>query len=72
MEIGLTQSDDPQMIFETMNGRGASLTETDLLRNYIFMRANSNEENLDEIYRAVLVRPFQLHNSCNLYNGRNS
>jgi len=50
VEIGLTQNDDPQMIFETMNGRGASLTETDLIRNYIFMRANSNEENLDEIY----------------------
>jgi len=51
VEIGLTQSDDPQMIFETMNGRGASLNETDLLRNYIFMRANSQEENLDEIYQ---------------------
>ncbi len=50
VEIGLTQNDDPQMIFETMNGRGASLTETDLIRNYIFMRANSNEENLDAIY----------------------
>ena len=50
VEIGLTQSDDPQMIFETMNGRGASLTETDLIRNYIFMRANSNQENLDIIY----------------------
>jgi len=50
VEIGLTKDDDPQMIFETMNGRGASLTETDLIRNYIFMRANSNNENLDEIY----------------------
>lgn len=50
VEIGLTQSDDPQMIFETMNGRGASLTETDLIRNYIFMRANSNQEDLDKIY----------------------
>lgn len=50
VEIGLTQNDDPQMIFETMNGRGASLTETDLIRNYIFMRANGTEENLDEIY----------------------
>lgn len=50
VEIGLTQNDDPQMIFETMNGRGASLSETDLIRNFIFMRANSNEESLDEIY----------------------
>ena len=50
VEIGLTPNDDPQMIFETMNGRGASLSETDLIRNYIFMRANSNEEDLDDIY----------------------
>ena len=50
VEIGLTQNDDPQMIFETMNGRGASLTETDLIRNFIFMRANSHEESLDRIY----------------------
>jgi len=50
VEIDLTTNDDPQMIFETMNGRGASLTETDLIRNYIFMRANSNGEDLDEIY----------------------
>jgi len=50
VEIGLDRSDDPQMIFETMNGRGASLTETDLIRNYIFMRADGNQESLDKIY----------------------
>jgi uncharacterized protein with ParB-like and HNH nuclease domain len=50
VEIGLTQHDDPQMIFETMNGRGASLTDTDLIRNFVFMRANSNQENMDAIY----------------------
>ncbi len=52
VEIDLLPNDDPQMIFETMNGRGASLSETDLIRNYIFMRANSNEEDLDSIYEA--------------------
>lgn len=50
VEIGLSPNDDPQMIFETLNGRGASLTETDLIRNYIFMRADSNGENLNNIY----------------------
>lgn len=50
VEIGLTSDDDPQMIFETMNGRGAALTETDLIRNYIFMRANNSHESLDKIY----------------------
>ena len=50
VEIGLSPNDDPQMIFETLNGRGASLTETDLIRNYIFMRADANGENLNDIY----------------------
>ena len=50
VEIGLSPSDDPQMIFETLNGRGASLTETDLIRNYIFMRADTKGEDLDRIY----------------------
>ena len=50
VEIGLSPNDDPQMIFETLNGRGASLTETDLIRNYIFMRAAANSEDLNDIY----------------------
>ena len=50
VEINLDQNDDPQMIFETMNGRGASLTETDLIRNYIFMRADRGQVNLDSVY----------------------
>lgn len=50
VEINLDQNDDPQMIFETMNGRGASLTETDLIRNYVFMRVNKNDTDLDAVY----------------------
>lgn len=50
VEINLDQNDDPQMIFETMNGRGASLTETDLIRNYIFMRADKSKVDLDRVY----------------------
>jgi hypothetical protein len=50
VEINLNQHDDPQMIFETMNGRGASLTETDLIRNYIFMRADKSQIDLNDVY----------------------
>lgn len=50
VEINLDQNDDPQMIFETMNGRGASLTETDLIRNYVFMRADKYDVDLDTVY----------------------
>lgn len=50
VEISLDKDDDPQIIFETMNGRGASLTEMDLIRNYVFMR-NKDPKNTDDIYR---------------------
>lgn len=35
--------DDPQVIFETLNGLGAKLTAVDLIRNLIFMRADEDE-----------------------------
>jgi hypothetical protein len=38
--IDLQQGDDPQVIFETLNARGEPLLPADLLRNYIFFRAN--------------------------------
>jgi hypothetical protein len=43
--IDLQKDDDPQVIFETLNARGEPLLPADLLRNYIFFRAN--RENLD-------------------------
>lgn len=43
--IDLDKDDDPQVIFETLNARGAALLPADLLRNYIFLRAL--RENLD-------------------------
>lgn len=50
VEINLDDNDDPQMVFETLNGRGTPLAESDLIRNYIFMRANKNNENMDSLY----------------------
>jgi hypothetical protein len=40
VSITLDPEDDAQIIFETLNGRGAQLHATDLIRNYIFMRAD--------------------------------
>jgi Protein of unknown function DUF262 len=37
--IDLQPSDDPQVIFETLNARGEPLLPANLLRNYIFLRA---------------------------------
>lgn len=45
--ISLSEDDDAQVIFETLNGHGAELHATDLIRNFIFMRAGSDA---DELY----------------------
>jgi uncharacterized protein with ParB-like and HNH nuclease domain len=43
--IDLQKDDDPQVIFETLNARGAALLPADLLKNYIFFRVS--RANLD-------------------------
>jgi uncharacterized protein with ParB-like and HNH nuclease domain len=40
VSISLGDDDDAQVIFETLNGHGAELHATDLIRNFIFMRAD--------------------------------
>jgi hypothetical protein len=37
--IELGESDDPQLIFETLNARGTPLLPADLVKNYLFLRA---------------------------------
>jgi uncharacterized protein with ParB-like and HNH nuclease domain len=44
--ISLGEDDDAQVIFETLNGHGAELHATDLIRNFIFMRAGSDSDDL--------------------------
>lgn len=43
VSLRLEAHDDPQVIFETLNGRGARLSAIDLIRNLIFMRADEDE-----------------------------
>jgi Protein of unknown function DUF262/Protein of unknown function (DUF1524) len=58
VSISLDESDDAQVIFETLNGRGAELHATDLIRNFIFMRAD--RENADsEVLYDTLWSPFE-------------
>lgn len=54
--ISLSEDDDAQVIFETLNGRGAELHATDLIRNFIFMRAGTDA---DELY-STLWSQFEL------------
>jgi uncharacterized protein with ParB-like and HNH nuclease domain len=48
--IEMEANDDPQVIFETLNGRGQPLLPSDLLRNHIFWRAAQNKEPQEELY----------------------
>ncbi len=48
--IDLQKDDDPQVIFETLNARGEPLLPADLLRNYIFFRANRDGFDIEAIY----------------------
>jgi hypothetical protein len=48
--ISLGEDDDAQVIFETLNGHGAELHATDLIRNFIFMRAG---DDADELYANI-------------------
>ncbi|WP_187952225.1 DUF262 and DUF1524 domain-containing protein [Helicobacter pylori] len=45
--IALEKGDDPQLIFESMNSKGIELTQTDLIRNYIIMEAETEKEQKD-------------------------
>ena len=49
VQILLDSDDEPERIFETLNGRGKSLLQFDLLRNNLFMRARI-EEDRDRLY----------------------
>lgn len=56
--IELEESDDPQVIFETLNARGQPLLPSDLIRNYIFLQAaNDSGAVADDLYDQYW-RPF--------------
>ena len=48
--IQLERGDDAQVIFETLNGRGAELHANDLIRNYLFMTVDSSKEDPAALY----------------------
>ncbi len=54
--IDLHKDDDPQVIFETLNARGEPLLPADLLRNYIFFRANRDDLDIEATYKKYWAR----------------
>lgn len=55
--VELEGDDDPQVIFETLNARGEPLLPSDLLRNFIFLRASQKNESQEDLYAAYWL-PF--------------
>jgi len=53
VSIVLDADDDAQIIFETLNGRGAQLHATDLIRNYVFMRADREQADSEALYNSL-------------------
>jgi hypothetical protein len=53
VSIVLEKDDDAQTIFETLNGRGAQLFATDLVRNFVFMRADRDGADSEELYDSL-------------------
>jgi hypothetical protein len=49
--ITLDDEDDAQVIFETLNGHGVELNATDLIRNYVFLRAEAEGADAASLYQ---------------------
>lgn len=48
VSIVLDADDNPYLVFESLNAKGRSLTQADLIKNYFFMRIHQTEQ--DKIY----------------------
>jgi uncharacterized protein with ParB-like and HNH nuclease domain len=48
VSIVLDNDDNPHLVFESLNAKGRVLTQSDLIRNYFFMRISVDKQ--DEIY----------------------
>lgn len=48
--IDLDREDESQVIFETLNARGTQLLPADLIKNYLFRRAQVEDENTEKLY----------------------
>ena len=48
--IELDKDDDAQLIFETLNARGTPLLPSDLVKNFLFHRAELEGEKIDPLY----------------------
>lgn len=63
VDVSLTRGqDDPQMIFESLNSTGEDLTQADLIRNFVLMRLDDEEQTrLYEEYWQPIEQEFGSH-----------
>lgn len=54
--IDLEDVDDAQVIFEALNARNTPLSATDLVKNLLFLRAQSENQDPDELYESLWKR----------------
>ncbi len=57
VSIVLDADDNPYLVFESLNAKGRPLTQSDLIRNYFFMRIHVDKQ--DEVYKQYW-QPMQL------------
>ena len=58
VQILLDPNDEPEKIFESLNARGKSLLQFDLLRNNLFLRADQNRDQLYKTYWQDFETPY--------------
>ena len=58
VSIVLSPDDNPYLVFESLNAKGQPLTEADLIRNYLFMRIETSEQ--EEMYKGYWL-PMQIN-----------
>ncbi len=56
--VVLNQNDNPQVIFESLNSTGLDLSDVDLIRNYLLMNCNPDEQ--EKLYTNYWVKMEQL------------
>ena len=59
VRIDLDQDDDPQIIFETLNARGARLLPGDLVRNFLFLEATrqyQTQADVEKLYNTYWLQ----------------
>ena len=56
IELSLSESDDSQEIFYSLNSKATPLSQSDLLRSLIFMRAEKQDQDRDQIFEEYWSR----------------